>query len=96
MNPVHRDPEFAVKTRFKSPIAHGMTAMVMLNHSLPSQYQISSFTIRFMKPIYPGYELASELKIGEDNAFEMLLSRGEEKITIITGVLSLAEPQSQE
>ena len=37
-NPVHRDPEFAQKTRFKSPIAHGMTALVMLNHQMPSRF----------------------------------------------------------
>lgn len=35
-NAVHHDPVFAAKTRFKSPIAHGMTAIVMLNHVLPS------------------------------------------------------------
>lgn len=52
-NPVHRDPEYASKTRFKSPIAHGMTALVMLNHSLPQSFLVDSFTIRFMKPIYP-------------------------------------------
>ena len=52
-NPVHRDPEFAAKTRFKSPIAHGMTALVMLNNSIPKSFKVHSFTIRFMKPIYP-------------------------------------------
>ena len=58
-NPVHRDPEFAAKTRFKSPIAHGMTAIVMLHHSLPTKYKINSFKIRFIRPIYPDYSLNS-------------------------------------
>lgn len=52
-NAVHRDPEFAAKTRFKSPIAHGMTAIVMLNHLLPPTLTIKHFQIRFFKPIYP-------------------------------------------
>ena len=76
-NPVHRDPEFAAKTRFKSPIAHGMTALCILNHSLPKQYLLSSFSVKFLRPIYPGHELQSELKIGETNDFELLISREE-------------------
>lgn len=52
-NPVHVDPEYAAKTRFKSPIAHGMTSLVFMNQLLPKKYSIQSFNIRFMKPIYP-------------------------------------------
>ena len=59
MNPVHTNPEFAAKTRFKSPIAHGMTALVMLNHSMPKNYKVEGFTIKFMRPIYPETELQS-------------------------------------
>ena len=54
-NPVHRDPEFAAKTRFKTPIAHGMTALCILNHALPKKYVLSSFNVKFLRPIYPGY-----------------------------------------
>jgi acyl dehydratase len=68
-NPVHLSPEFAAKTRFKTPIAHGMTSLVFLSHLLPKTYKVSSFTVRFMKPIYPNYELTSELKIKENNEF---------------------------
>jgi 3-hydroxybutyryl-CoA dehydratase len=39
-NAVHRDHEFAAKTRFKSPIAHGMTSIVMLNHILPANWTV--------------------------------------------------------
>ena len=38
-----------------------------------------------MRPIYPGYELSSELQIEDKEDFEMLLYRGEEKITLIKG-----------
>lgn len=62
-NPVHTDPVFAARTRFKSPIAHGMTALVLLNHALPKKYLIAEMSIRFMKPIYAGYELSSQLSI---------------------------------
>lgn len=52
-NPVHTDPEFAAKTRFKSPIAHGVTALVILNSLIPHNYSVQNFKIRFTKPIYP-------------------------------------------
>jgi acyl dehydratase len=55
MNPVHQDPSYAAKTRFKTPIAHGMTAIVILSQMLGEEYQVEQFTIKFMKPIYPGY-----------------------------------------
>jgi acyl dehydratase len=64
-NAVHRDPEFAAKTRFKSPIAHGMTAIVMLNHLLPATHTIRHFQIRFFKPIYPCDTLTAQLSIAE-------------------------------
>ena len=56
-NPVHRDPAFAAKTRFKTPIAHGMVSITLLNQLLPSIFNIKSLNVRFMKPIYPEYEL---------------------------------------
>jgi acyl dehydratase len=68
-NAVHRDPAFAAKTRFKSPIAHGMTSIVMLNHLLPSTLTIREFKIRFQKPIYPGDELAAELTVQPSREF---------------------------
>lgn len=37
-NPVHTDPNFAAKTRFKSPIAHGMTSICLLDNLLPNTY----------------------------------------------------------
>jgi len=34
-NPVHTDPVFASKTRFKTPIAHGMFVMLFMNQLMP-------------------------------------------------------------
>lgn len=65
-NAVHRDPEFATKTRFKSPIAHGMTAIVMLNHLLPPRLTIREFEIRFSRPIYPGDSISAQLEISNE------------------------------
>ena len=62
-----------------------LAALAILNHSFPQRLQIQSFTIKFMRPIYPGYELSSELQIEDKEDFEMLLYRGEEKITLIKG-----------
>lgn len=39
-NPVHTDPNFAAKTRFKTPIAHGMTSICLLNNMLPKKYLV--------------------------------------------------------
>lgn len=74
-NPVHLDPDFAAKTRFKSQIAHGMTSLIFMNQLMPKEYKVVSFMIRFMKPIYPGYELNSELTVEGDD-FELVVSKG--------------------
>jgi 3-hydroxybutyryl-CoA dehydratase len=52
-NPVHHDAEFAAKTRFKSPIAHGMISMAMFNFLMTPYTPVKSFSIKFLKPIYP-------------------------------------------
>lgn len=39
-NPVHTDPTFAAKTRFKTPIAHGMTSICLLEDMLPKTYLV--------------------------------------------------------
>lgn len=39
-NPVHFDESYAAKTRFKTPISHGMVSMAMLNHVLPQKYLV--------------------------------------------------------
>jgi 3-hydroxybutyryl-CoA dehydratase len=62
-NPVHRDPTFAAKTRFKTPIAHGMVSITLLNQLIPSIFNIKSLSVRFVKPIYPQYELTATLNI---------------------------------
>jgi 3-hydroxybutyryl-CoA dehydratase len=52
-NPVHTDPTFAAKTRFKTPIAHGMTSICLLSDMLPKKYVVQEYEIKFFKPIFP-------------------------------------------
>jgi acyl dehydratase len=86
-NAVHRDAEFAAKTRFKTPIAHGMTAIVMLNHLLPSNQTIKEFQIKFIKPIYPEDELTAQLSISQGQEFELRLSKEDQTITVVKGLI---------
>ncbi len=84
-NAVHRDAEFAAKTRFKQPIAHGMTAIVMLNHMLPPTLTLSHFQIRFLKPIFPGETINAKLVVDEEGDFELKLAKEGLDVTAVKG-----------
>lgn len=86
-NAVHRDPDFAAKTRFKRPIAHGMTAIVMLNHMLPPNLTLSHFQIRFLKPIFPGETINAELALDGVGGFELKLMKEGLDVTSVKGVV---------
>lgn len=74
-NPVHLDPVYAAKTRFRSPIAHGMTAIALLNSMIPSGKKVQHYEIRFIKPIYPLDKLQAVLEINYEDKFSFLLSK---------------------
>ena len=59
MNPMHLSAEFAHRTRFKRPIAHGMLTASLISTVIgtklpgPGSIWISQ-TLHFLKPVFPG------------------------------------------
>lgn len=59
LNPVHFDPEYAAKTRFKRPILHGVATLGEISRALGMDFPgrgtiFLELTARFKRPIYPG------------------------------------------
>jgi acyl dehydratase len=70
LNPVHVNPDFAKKTRFGRPIAHGMWGLslvsAVLGTKLPGPGTIYlSQTVRFIAPVYPGDTLTAKVRVLE-------------------------------
>lgn len=58
-NPIHLDPDFASKTRFKGCIAHGMLTASLISAVIGTQLPGPSSiylgeSLKFMAPVYPG------------------------------------------
>jgi 3-hydroxybutyryl-CoA dehydratase len=69
-NPVHVNPDFAKKTRFGRPIAHGMWGLslisAILGTKLPGPGTIYlSQTVKFKAPVFPGDTLTAKVKVLE-------------------------------
>jgi acyl dehydratase len=69
-NPVHVNPDFAKKTRFGRPIAHGMWGLslvsAVLGTKLPGPGTIYlSQAVRFTAPVYPGDTLTAKVRVLE-------------------------------
>ena len=61
-SPLHTDPEFARRTRFRGPIAHGMLAYAytstLVGMYLPGKHAtLLSHQARYLKPVRPGDRL---------------------------------------
>jgi 3-hydroxybutyryl-CoA dehydratase len=69
-NPVHVNPDFAKKTRFGRPIAHGMWGLslvsAVLGTKLPGPGTIYlSQTVQFKAPVFAGDTLTAKVKVLE-------------------------------
>ncbi len=66
-NPVHLDPKWAARTRFKEPIAHGMLSAGVVSAALGTQLAPGavviylSQNIRFRAPVKPGDTLTAKV-----------------------------------
>lgn len=64
-NPLHVDAEYAARTRFKQPIAHGMLGAGLISAALGTQLAPDSVVIylsqnlRFQAPVSPGDTLTA-------------------------------------
>jgi 3-hydroxybutyryl-CoA dehydratase len=70
-NPLHLDAEFAAKTAFKRPIAHGMLTLAFVMELLTQAFGRSfleggRLRVRFKGPVYPGDDVAAESKVNRE------------------------------
>ena len=70
-NPLHSDPEYAARTRFKEPIAHGMLAAGLISAALGTRLAPDSVVIylsqslRFLAPVSAGDTLTATVTARE-------------------------------
>ncbi len=70
-NPLHSDPEYAARTRFKQPIAHGMLGAGVISSALGTQLAPDAVVIylsqslRFRAPVSAGDTLTATLTVTE-------------------------------
>ncbi|MSQ41601.1 MAG: MaoC family dehydratase [Dehalococcoidia bacterium] len=63
--PLHRDPQFAARTRFKHPIAHGLLCASLIGTAIGTQLAPDrviiyvSQSLRFRAPVSPGDHLTA-------------------------------------
>lgn len=67
-NPLHLDPQFASRTRFGRPIAHGMLAASLISAVLGTQLPGPGTiylrqTLEFKEPVYPGDVLTATVTV---------------------------------
>jgi len=68
-NPIHTDENFAKKTIFKKPIAHGLISASLISAGLTKLMGEGNIwltqDLKFEKPVYVGDEISANLKIIE-------------------------------
>ncbi len=95
-NPLHADAEYAARTRFKQPIAHGMLAAGLISAALGTQLAPDSVVIylsqslRFRAPVSPGDTLtatvtATEIDVERSRIGLETVVKGEDGTDVITG-----------
>jgi acyl dehydratase len=70
LNPIHSDPEFAVATSFREPIAPGVFTAGMISAVIGTQLPgpgsiYVSQTLRFLKPVKPGDTITARVEVVE-------------------------------
>lgn len=69
-HPMHRDPDYAAKTRFGKPVAHGVTPLALVSAVLGTQVGGPDVTVvqlgqtaRFLQPVYPGDTITARCEV---------------------------------
>lgn len=67
-NPVHMDEEFAAGTMFKKRIAHGLLTLGLISGIMAGEFPGQGTiylgqTVKFLRPVYIGDQLAVELTV---------------------------------
>jgi 3-hydroxybutyryl-CoA dehydratase len=67
-NPLHLDAEFARRSRFGRPVAHGLLVAGMISAALGTRLPGAgaiyvSQSLRFLKPVYPGDTVTATVEV---------------------------------
>lgn len=93
-NPIHADPDLAVKAGFTRPIFHGlgtfgMVAFELLKHvSDYDAHALKSISARFRSPVYPGETLRLSMWI-DGTTVSFCSSVPERQVTVVDGGLAI-------
>lgn len=67
--PLHLDGEYAAKTRFKKPLAHGMLSAGLISAALGTRLAPNatviylSQSLRFLRPVFPGDTVTAKIEV---------------------------------
>ena len=96
-NPLHADPELALRVGFPAPILHGLctygTACRAILQSVAAydHTRIAGFNVRFSSPVYPGESIATDMWIdGKVVSFRCLIPGRNDVVVINNGKCTLA------
>jgi 3-hydroxybutyryl-CoA dehydratase len=85
-NPIHLDPEFAAKTPFGRPIAHGTMALNLLLEAVAratdDAYRIVDLDIRFTAPTYVGQSLTADGTRAADGAYDVRVTADDGRVVL--------------
>ncbi len=96
MNPLHADPERAKSVGFERPILHGAATFGIAAHAVVRQldYQpdkLASIEARFVKPVFPGDTLRTELwREGSRISFQCGVA-GREGLVLTNGLATVSD-----
>ncbi|WP_340107138.1 MaoC family dehydratase [Pikeienuella sp. HZG-20] len=93
-NPIHLDPDFAARTPFGRPIAHGTMALNLLVEAVGrasgGALRVADLDIRFVSPTFVGESLTADgTRDGREGAYEVRVTAGEGRI-VLQGRATLA------
>jgi len=95
MNPLHADPELAVRAGFKSPILHGLCTYGVVCRDVLAKVcnydhtAIAEFNVRFTSPVYPGERITTQAWIdGDDISFRSSIE-ARDKVVLDNGLCRL-------
>lgn len=97
-NPIHVDPQFAVQTRFRRTVAHGMFLFSALQSAIAAQsaepVRLRGQEFMFTAPTYTGDPLVLSLRPAAGSIVEEITDSA--GTTTLTGVAHLGEPDPRE
>lgn len=96
-NPLHADPDLALRVGFRAPILHGLCTYgiacraVLQTVAAYDHTRITGFDVRFSAPVYPGDAIATDIWVdGKVVSFRCRIPGRDNVVVINNGKCSLA------